>query len=69
MAALFEPIAERTYRESIRGRVLLAVDTSESMATADPGRTAEEQAKLRKTLGLSPAEALDAMPRRKVAHR
>ena len=69
VVALFEPIAERTYRESIRGRVVLAVDTSESMATADPGRTAEERARLLKTLGLSPAEPIDAMSRREVARR
>ena len=36
--ALFEPIASRTWREAVRGRVLLAVDDSESMATVDrPG--------------------------------
>ena len=33
--ALFEPIASRTWREAVRGRVLVAVDDSESMATAD----------------------------------
>ena len=36
VAALFEPIAERRYEEKIRGRVVLGVDLSESMATADP---------------------------------
>ncbi|WP_435008823.1 hypothetical protein P12x_000071 [Tundrisphaera lichenicola] len=36
--ALFEPIAARTWREAVRGRVLIAVDDSESMATVDrPG--------------------------------
>ena len=69
VVALFEPIAERTYRESIRGRVVLAVDTSESMATADPGRTVDERDRLRKTLGLSPAEPVDRMSRREVARR
>src|SRR4051812_5172516 len=39
--ALFEPIAARTYRETVRGRVIVGVDLSESMATADPGRSAE----------------------------
>jgi hypothetical protein len=36
VAALFEPIAERRYEETIRGRVVLGVDLSESMATAEP---------------------------------
>jgi hypothetical protein len=40
--ALFEPIAARTYRETVRGRVILGVDLSESMATADPGRPAAD---------------------------
>lgn len=35
VAALFEPIAARTFRETVRGRVVLGVDLSESMATAD----------------------------------
>src|SRR3954452_22577963 len=35
--ALFEPIAARTYRETVRGRVIVGADLSESMATADPG--------------------------------
>ena len=35
IAALFEPITARTYRETVRGRVVLGVDLSESMATAD----------------------------------
>jgi len=69
VAALFEPIAERTYKETAKGRVLLAVDTSESMATADPGRPEGEKAKLRKVLGMSPAEPLDALSRREVARR
>src|SRR5258708_38091554 len=39
VSALFEPIAARTYRETVRGRVGLAVDGAESMATPDPART------------------------------
>ena len=69
VATLFEPIAARTFREAIRGRVVVAVDVSESMATADPGRTGAERAGLIKVLGMSPAEPLDAMPRREVARR
>ncbi|MHC5544952.1 hypothetical protein ACYOEI_42495, partial [Singulisphaera rosea] len=34
--SLFEPIATRSYRETVKGRVVVAVDVSESMATADP---------------------------------
>ncbi len=43
LAALFEPIAERRYEEKIRGRVVLGVDLSESMATADPVSTAADE--------------------------
>lgn len=39
VATLFEPIAERRYREPVRGRVVLGVDLSESMSTADPVRS------------------------------
>src|SRR5947208_2243705 len=46
VAALFEPIAERRFREAVKGRVLLAVDVSGSMRTADPGRTESERARL-----------------------
>ncbi len=53
VAALFEPIAARTFREAVRGRVVVAVDVSESMATADPGRTGGERAGLVKVLGMS----------------
>ena len=41
--ALLEPIAERRYDEKIRGRVVLGVDLSESMATADPVPRGREQ--------------------------
>jgi hypothetical protein len=67
--ALFEPIAARTFRQTVRGRVIVAVDTSESMATADPGRTGEERSRLIKTLGLGLAEPLDTLSRREVARR
>lgn len=36
--ALFEPIAARSWSEAVRGRVLVAVDDSESMTTVDPDR-------------------------------
>ncbi len=67
--ALFEPIAARTYRETLKGRVLVAVDVSESMATADPGRSPEQKKKLDETLRLSPGDPLDAMSRREVERR
>ncbi len=41
VAALFEPIAELRHDEHIRGRVILGVDLSQSMATADPVPRAE----------------------------
>jgi hypothetical protein len=69
MAALFEPIAERTFRDAIRGRVILGVDLSDSMAIADPGRTSENCDLLRKTLALSPAESPEQLPRRDVVRR
>ncbi len=69
VAALFEPISARSYRETIRGRVIVGVDLSESMATADPSRSLEERTKLMKTLGLGPTEPIDALPRREIARR
>ena len=37
--ALFEPIAAWSRQETVRGRVIVAADVSESMGTVDPGRT------------------------------
>ena len=37
--ALFEPIAAWTRQETVRGRVIVAADVSESMGTVDPGRS------------------------------
>ncbi len=37
--ALFEPVAAWTRQETVRGRVLIGADVSESMGTVDPGRT------------------------------
>ena len=60
VAALFEPSAERRYTEKIRGRVILGVDLSESMATADPVSTADDTR-------TSPSEPMPALPRREIA--
>ena len=62
VAALFEPIAERRYDEKIRGRVVLGVDLSESMATADPVSPAEDTRS-------SPSEPAPTISRREVARR
>ena len=62
VAALFEPIAERSYDEKIRGRVVLGVDLSESMATADPIPPGEDTRS-------SPAEPAPTVARREVVRR
>ena len=49
--------------------MLIAVDTSESMSTADPGRSGEQRTRLLKALGLSPAEPIDGITRREVARK
>ena len=60
VAALFEPIAERRYEEKIRGRVVLGVDLSESMATADPVSPADDTRS-------SPSEPVPTVSRREIA--
>jgi hypothetical protein len=62
VAALFEPIAERSYDEKIRARVVLGVDLSESMATADRVPPAEDTRS-------SPAEPAPTVARREIARR
>ncbi len=69
VSALFEPISARTFREAVKGRVIVAVDASESMSTADPGRTPSQRQALAKTLGNSPGDILETLPRREVARR
>ena len=63
--ALFEPIAARIWRETVRGRVLVAVDDSESMTTVDPKRPAEEL----KALSTSPGDRVEGLTRRDIARR
>ncbi|WP_406698614.1 hypothetical protein V5E97_06985 [Singulisphaera sp. Ch08] len=67
--ALFEPIASRSYRETTKGRVIVALDVSESMATADPGRPARDRQLLAKTLRMSPGESVENLSRREIARR
>ena len=67
--ALFEPIAARVYTETLRGRVIVAVDVSQSMDTADPDRPAEARRQLAETLKLSPGEPMETLTRREVARR
>ena len=67
--ALFEPIAARSLVETHRGRVIVAVDISESMSTVDRGRSAENGAKLAQVLGLAPGESVASLSRREVVRR
>jgi hypothetical protein len=69
LLALFEPIATRVFRETLRGRVIVAVDISQSMETADPGRPAEARRELAKAIEISPGEAIEGLSRREVARR
>jgi hypothetical protein len=62
VTALFEPIAERRYDETVRGRVVLGVDLSASMATADPVSPGEDKR-------LSPSEPAPTVARREIARR
>jgi hypothetical protein len=67
--ALFEPIAARTLVETERGRVIVAVDVSESMTTVDPNRTSEQNAKLAQAVGLKSGAEVAKLSRREVARR
>jgi hypothetical protein len=69
VAALFEPMARLTWREAVRGRLILGVDLSESMSTLDPRRSLEERMALARTLDLSPAERPEDLSRRDVERR
>src|SRR5258708_2324578 len=56
--ALFEPIAAWTRTETVRGRVIVAADASESMDTVDPG---QPDSKTRRDLARALVEG-DAAP-------
>lgn len=69
VALLFEPIAERTITETLRGRLVVGVDLSDSMDTIDPGRPESDRSKLAPLLNLSPAEPPNQLTRREIARR
>ncbi len=65
VGALFEPIASRAWREVVRGRVVVAVDDSESMTTVDLGRP---EGQLR-GLSRGPGDPVAGLSRRDIARR
>ena len=67
--ALFEPIAARSFREAVKGRVIVAVDVSESMATVDAERAAADRSRLAKALRLGPGDRPERLSRREIARR
>ncbi len=69
VASLFEPVAVRSWTETVRGRVLVGVDLSESMATTDPGRSPSQREALRQALRLSPGDDPAALSRFEVTRR
>ena len=69
LGVLFEPIAARSFVETQKGRVIVAVDVSESMSTVDAARTAPTKEKLAKALALENGEAVGGLSRRDVVER
>jgi hypothetical protein len=69
IVALFDPIAARTRREEVRGRLFIGLDCSASMDTADPSRDPTQDARLGEAIGLSPGEDLSKLPRLEIARR
>lgn len=69
IVALFEPIATRTFRESLKGRVIVAVDNSNSMTTPDAGRPEDERKALATLLQLSPTDQLPSITRHEISRR
>ncbi len=66
---MFEPNLSRTIQEQVPGRVLIAIDRSDSMRVADPARPFADKQKLATALGFATAEELDNVPRMKLAER
>lgn len=67
--ALLDPIAARTRREEVRGRVILGVDRSASMETTDPAREGALAERLGRLIRLSPGEDLGRLSRLDVTRR
>jgi hypothetical protein len=67
--ALFEPIAARTYRERLRSRVIVGVDVSQSMETADPVRSVEGRLLRAGEIRVNSKGAVEQLARREVARR
>jgi hypothetical protein len=51
---LFEPVLSKTVREDVPGKVVIALDTSDSMRVSDPHRTPRQKLHLARTLKLLP---------------
>jgi len=66
---MFEPNLSRTIQEQVPGRVLIAIDRSDSMRVADPARPFTDKQKLAAALGFATPEELDGVSRLKLAER
>lgn len=55
-----EPVIARSVKEEVRGKVLIAVDRSDSMKVTDPSRPLAEKLRIAKALKLVPDLASDA---------
>jgi len=55
----FEPILARSLTEEVPGRVIIAIDRSDSMKVTDPNRPAQEKLRIAKVLQLVPELATD----------
>jgi len=51
---LFDPVLSKTVREDVPGKVVIALDTSDSMRVSDPHRTPRQKLHLARTLKLLP---------------
>ena len=70
MVVLLEPIAARSWTERVKGRVVLGVDLSASMATSDDRRPVDERRSLAEAPGLAAVEpGDDPLSRRAIARR
>lgn len=56
----FEPVLARSVKEEVPGKVLIAVDRSDSMKVTDPSRPTAEKLRIAKALKLVPDLATDA---------